>query len=155
MMQNVVSQPTQAQTDEVVTMNAFSPPVHSQVSPFIIDDEPMASSKVEDFQITSLLMPHGKFFAEGVAVDVPAEVADSRSLSSIFDANDAEILKSSLNASALQDLIEPAHFDIEDDAAPLGEPHSAQIRNPQSQGPAKSSSTDTEPDEAIQRVSSI
>lgn len=59
MMQNVVSQPTQAQTDEVVTMNAFSPPVHSQVSPFLMDDEPMASSKVEDFQITSLLMPHG------------------------------------------------------------------------------------------------
>ena len=85
---------------------------------------------------------------------VPAEVADSRSLSSAFDENDAEILKSSLNASALQDLIEPAHFDIEDDAAPLGEPHSAQIRNPQSQGAAKSS-TDTEPDEAIQRVSSI
>ena len=59
MAQNVVSQPTQAQTDEVVTMNAFSPPVHSQVSPFVMDDEPMVSSKVEDFQITSLLMPHG------------------------------------------------------------------------------------------------
>ena len=60
MAQSIVSQPTQAQTDEAATLNAFSPPVHSQVSPLIIDDDAqMASSRVEDFKITNLLIPNG------------------------------------------------------------------------------------------------
>jgi hypothetical protein len=90
--QSIVSQPTQAQTDEAATLNAFSPPVHSQVSPFVIDDDAqMASSKVEDFQITSLLMPYGKFSAEGDAANIQIEDQTFRSLSSFINSQEAAI----------------------------------------------------------------
>jgi len=90
--QSIVSQPTQAQTDEAATLNAFSPPVHSQVSPFAIEeDAPMTVSNVEDFQITALYMPYGKFPAEGVAANIEIEDQEFRSLSSFINSQEAAI----------------------------------------------------------------
>ena len=90
--QSIVSQPTEAQTDEAATLNALSPPVHSQVSPFVIDDDAqMAVSNVENFQITSLLMPYGKFSAEGDAANIQIEDQTFRSLSSFINSQDATI----------------------------------------------------------------
>ena len=90
--QSIVSQPTQAQTDEAATLNTFSLPVHSQVSPFAIEeDSPMAVSNVEDFQITALCMPYGKFSVEGVAANIEIEDQEFRSLSSFINSQEAAI----------------------------------------------------------------
>jgi hypothetical protein len=70
MRSGVPSQPTQAQTEDALTQNALSPPMHSQMSPSKIDDDQVPQSIVEDYQISQLLLPDGRFRPEGVPVDV-------------------------------------------------------------------------------------
>ena len=66
----VPSQPTQAQIEYALTQNAFSPPMYSQMSPSKIDNDQVPHSIVEDYQISQLLLPDGRFRPEGVPVDV-------------------------------------------------------------------------------------
>ena len=51
----------------------------------------MAVSNVEDFQITALYMPYGKFSAEGVAANIEIEDQTFRSLSSFINSQEAAI----------------------------------------------------------------
>jgi hypothetical protein len=75
----MTSQPTQAQTDEAVTQIASSPQMFSQIAVQVVENEQMAPQVVSPTQQVSL------------------------SLSSAFDVHQAEIMKSSLNTSELDE----------------------------------------------------